>query len=115
MGPQRPRPGGMNRRFGVVAIVLWLAGCSEPEGTLSPEPVATPTVVEDAMPADKVVERLVGVPMAELRRRVDVARVRVATECVQARGYTLDERQKQSLEDIPSAPPVFSEGMSPPW
>jgi hypothetical protein len=108
MRPRRSRAGGLSRSVGIIVILLALVGCSGPAATSRRGESGTTAVLADsAMPAEALVQRLVGVPMAELRRRVDVARVRVAISCVEARGYTLDEAQVRSLEHIPPPPPPF--------
>lgn len=88
-----------------VLMALPVSGCRA--GLERRDPDSGALGGDSAMPAESMVEALVGVSMGELRRRVDVARIQVAIECVEQRGFVLPESAVDALETLPSPPPIF--------
>lgn len=94
-------------RLHMLLLLLSIASACSQTPTSGPASALTDAEDESTMPAEALIEQALGIPMPEIRRRVEIARIDAAIECVEADGFELSPSQVASLEDIPPPPPDF--------
>lgn len=96
----------LHRRHILLLLLSIVSACSQTP-TSGPASALTDAEDKSTMPAEALIEQALGIPMPEIRRRVEIARIDAAIECVEADGFELSPSQVALLEDIPPPPPDF--------